>query len=325
MEFGRYKSFYWYHTEAGPTPLFAWISSKLKAGEFYARLRREFSVTQRKTGEPPPPFLSTLLTADEAWYQSGEPEYRVYPDAAMAFGHTDIDIDCKHLRLPWPAFTITFPRWLVCAGGGDEIDSLLITEVMEPSIKQENVLGRRADGGIWVRADAPNDQRKLVMMISRGGTEDMTYWKLPLDAGTSLKTVFESYVCRARYGIDREQSLWLFAIAVCTCFFTVGRSSQSRLVEPCFERGRNTLRRIWEVGRELTLPVYDDAGPRHVSRDSDGTGRSPRSHFRRGHMRWQPYGPRENPHYELIFIPPTVVMGEGLPSRVEPVSIKLHA
>lgn len=325
MEFGTYKSFYHYQTRS-ERPLFPHISSKLKPDEFYKRLLREFARAEKSKG-PPPPFLMAYVEADIAWYKSGEPEYRVWPDAAMALGYTDIDIDCTHLRLPWPALVITFPRWLVCTEKGYEIESILITEVMEPAITRQNVLGKRADGTVVVHPDAPRDQRKLLMLINLGTKdEDALYWKLPLKPGTSIRQEFEGYFCAEKSGIGREQALWLLSIAVCTCFFSVGRSTQSRLLVPAFERPRGgNLRRIYEVGRELVLPVYDDTGPRSESREGEGTGRSPRSHFRRGHLRWQPYGPRDNPHYELIFIPPTIVQGEGVPSRVEPVSIKLHA
>jgi hypothetical protein len=265
------------------------------------------------------------LDAEASWYGSGEPEYRVWPDAAMALGNTDIDIDAAHLRLPWPAFVVTFPRWLVVSHEGVELSSLLVTEVMEPKLSACTRRGPWPDS-VLAPPDAPFDQRKLLVMLPHGSMDDLITWKLNLTPGTSIKDEFERYIWDKRKGGDREQTLWLLSIVVCTCFFAVGRSSQSRLLVAAPEpRRRGPPRRIYEVGKEIVLPVYDDTGPRAPGRDGEDTGRSVRSHFRRGHLRWQPYGPRDNPTYELIFIPPTVVLGEGVPEKVTPVSVKLHA
>lgn len=66
------------------------------------------------------------------------------------------------------------------------------------------------------------------------------------------------------------------------------------------------LAHTFDVGRELVIPSRRDASD-HAPSNGD-TGRHLRwSHVRSGHMAWQPYGPRDNPKYKLIFRPFTVV------------------
>lgn len=67
---------------------------------------------------------------------------------------------------------------------------------------------------------------------------------------------------------------------------------------------------LWEVGYRVG-PALKAARARTDPEPSDtagsGTKSRPRAHLRRGHFRNQPYGPRDNPHYRIKWIYPTLV------------------
>lgn len=89
---------------------------------------------------------------------------------------------------------------------------------------------------------------------------------------------------------------------------------------PCKPRPKRTKRgyrlfpasnpSVWEVGYHIG-PALKAARARTDSQRPDtpgsGTRNKPRAHLRRGHFRNQPYGPRNNPHYRVKWIYPTLV------------------
>jgi hypothetical protein len=279
-----------------------------------------------------------------AWHRSLQPEYKVWPAAIAALSATSVEIDCKHFRLPFPSIALRLPEGFVREGDGPAIESVfcsIIRNVPGGSYPTTSMNGGQIEGSLLMegrgwssmgervpavlivdlkykdKAHAFGDSHMLFTLgLVEGQTIAQRLAKLAIEErATELGRFQTAYVPSPRLALD------LFSVAIGTAFLAtsrirrekpiVARDKNPRPERRRFEKEHGVEQPTFAVGRSLLLPRDSGVptpGEAGEQGPGEGTGRELRhSHFRTGHMRYQPYGSKDARTYELIFVEPTIV------------------
>ncbi len=309
---------------------------KMSPKEAYRVIRRHFQ-------EDPPPvneqtlnasLISTL--AEEEWYALGKPYYKVWPQIARHLMQTNIDISGSYLHFPFHTFEIRLPK-------RDPIYE-------RPDRPVRAILAHCFDKGFdGAPLEHPDGRDWTIFMTYQFGVEKpgkphnwASWWYV---MGVFKDRVIATYTAddfnpaadSGGYTPSRTFTASLFKLLISTCFFGIhahdlvcpdiparyiDRWHQARKnrdkseAEKLLERAKEMGHFGWKIGSEIDLP---SAEIRHHTLDTPtqpGSGRElTAGHLRSGHLRLQPYGPRDEPtRHELIFVQPTVVRPD-LPLR----------
>lgn len=118
-------------------------------------------------GDPSPKQVGELDMAsrcERAWYRLGAPEFRVHPGMLDALGRTRIDVDCKHLRWPFPVFEVRFPT-----GNELGVEGVLASQIV---FDEQDPSGDRIGGepavpvDVQVRNQPKSDQGRVRMALA---------------------------------------------------------------------------------------------------------------------------------------------------------------
>lgn len=249
-----------------------------------------------------------MLAAECLWFRAGCPYYKVYPDLIMDLALTDMHIDCSYFAMPQPAIEIRLPKVRGLLPNNPQAALLCNAQAVDTRHWDGMTKLRKTDyymlTAIW-RDDSDVGHQ----------TESQSFF--PLRKGTSLEDQFENVTEAPSMLKNVSSPLWRVLLSV--AFFG---TSQHELVKPDIPRkhidvyhraqktnNREIVERIeakargWIMGGEIDLPepTITYHGP------SSCAGRElSKGHLRRGHMRLQPHGPK-NENRKLIFIRPTWV------------------
>lgn len=278
-------------------------------------------------------FMSAKsCNAELLWYQHGNPYYKVWPAMAAALSNTKIDIDCKFLQMPFPTIEVCLPKH-PSHQFREHPDAPAVTSMLV--YRDDDLRGAK-------------DNREASLMVHYQLDVDLDkpwmgwYFNMGLKSGTSIANRFElSWKKSAHfddgYEPSKEFTEKIVKLAVAVCFFgthnhqVIMPDIPNRLIEryhdakqrrdkseaeKLLQRAKDMGHFGWRVGSEIDLP---QPIVKHINRDESGTTGEGNElqfgHVRSGHMRYQPYGSKDEPnHYELIFIPPTTVRPD-LPLR----------
>lgn len=270
------------------------------------------------------------MRAERNWYALGRPTYKIYPGMVEALAETSIDIPAEHFKMPFPAIVLRLPRhYMREHDDAPWLQAILITTC-------------------WMRYDREFAKRhhidagrhlKLQVFSSfeepPGGSPMMNHIRsqMNLAPGMTLQhsldvMPFQEDPRSEVYWPSRGMTKKLLALSLGTCFIAVGKDK--KLIKKEKREGlsvRDRLRRGgrrwdpskipntdlgWGVGSDIKLPKADSMlpGDPRPDVDPDPDRQLRYGHVRSGHMRWQPYGPKDDPTYKLIFIAPTVVRND---------------
>lgn len=304
-----------------------------KAGplECYGNLIRWFE--QRHDG------MSVMTcNAELEWYKFGNPYYKIYPAMLGQLMRVNIDIAGCYLHMPFPTIEVRLPKTDPLRERDDTpaVCALLI----------------HSDGGLandWpTRSGKPMRKRDWSFVVHYQLDADLDkdwmgwYFMLGIDNGKLISDQFEetwplSEKYRDDYVPGKEFVQGLVKMAVAICFFGLHahemvcpdipqrfierwhkakRDGDKSEAEKLLDKAKRLGMFGWKVGSEIDLPAPI---VRHFASEDQGgkRGELQAGHVRSGHLRLQPYGPKDKPEerrHELIFIPPTIVRPD-LPLR----------
>lgn len=290
------------------------------------------------------------------WLRLHQPRYRIYPNMVAALARISIEIDAKHLRMPFPALTIDMPHnYLRENDQSPYLRGMLVhcrwADDPKPDQFNYGVNFTTTDTGTDVVQDGPGPNTMANIMIVdldfgdeviaspiTGAPEEHAckpFAIFGLTEGKTISQCFDDMPPQSNtiggYMPSSEFQKACLRIAVGAIFLAINhnefveRELPSGFAEK-LERARGSnnkkllektqsqiqaagLARTYRVGREIVIPQQHEPGD--SSKASDSTGRSLHwAHVRSGHMAWQPFGPRDNPQYKLIFRPFTVVRAD---------------
>jgi hypothetical protein len=318
---------------------------------------RRMTVAERVVADGPTRFYETAIhdpgssdldrgkaIAELAWHHFLQPEYKVWPAAIAALASTSVEIDCKHMRLPFPAITLRMPTDFMREEGKPAIENVLCTIVRNDgnssypttSMEGSETSGLRLDGVSW---SSRGERVPAVLMIAMKFNDPRfsfghgyMLFTLGLRAGQSLRERLEKLDVEKlladprRYQTGYVPSAKLirdiFSVVIGCAFLATSRLRKDKpIVTPGknprperrrFEKKHGKPQPTFDVGRDLVLPRASGVPtPAETGEQGPGEGAGRQlkhSHYRTGFMRYQPYGPRGGEqHYELIFIEPTMV------------------
>jgi hypothetical protein len=276
------------------------------------------------------------VAAQQVWYRWGKPYYKIWPQMLDALSVVDINIPGRFLQLPYPFFEIKLPT---CHTMGDPDHPRLVGILVSTAEKGDDlstgipIIGQGNGRKLVVsyQFDEPVHERDRV-------SENTEFQRLEYSYAMTIEddTTLQDRLAQA----DQHTSIYndgtfepatefrssLMRLAIATCFFGVGQHevvmpdiphkfitkyreaiSGGNPTEEILSKGHRKTGAVgWKVGSEIDLPL-----PMVRYEGKDGEPMRKReletSHIRRGHMRMQQVGPRDDPRYKMVFIPPTVV------------------
>jgi len=285
-----------------------------------------------------------------AWYDLEElnrPYIKVYPQMAGLMCRTKLDIPARYLRMPFAAFEIRLPvkqnplvddpkyplRSVLVVeqdaiaskkpaadllkGTGDRVRTLYLFMDFGESAENDLLPGVRCPIynflNLHLSDDQPISQSLEQAILTSQPEEGYVPSKSLLYAAMSLAVSATFFLSRQHEAIlpdihPRFKQRWEKA----------QRTKDQREIQQIQAGCKKLSHYGWNLkGREIELPapVYENVES-GKSREERGRSFELRfSQLRSGHLRMQPYGPRDNPtHYDVIFIDQTEVRPD-LPSR----------
>lgn len=278
--------------------------------------------------------------AEHEWYKFGNPYYKIYPAMLGQLMRVNIDIAGCYLHLPFPTIEVRLPK----------TDPLR----EHPDAPAVCALLIHGDGGLMndfaARPGAPPMRKRdwsLIIHYQLETDEDKDwfgwYFNLGIDKTKLISDQFEetwplSTKYEDGYEPGREFVQGLVKMAVAICFFGLHahemvcpdipqkfierwhkakRDKDKSEAEKILDKAKRLGMFGWKVGSEIDLPAPI---VRHFASEdaADGKrGELTAGHVRSGHLRLQPYGPKDKPEekrHELIFVAPTIVRPD-LPLR----------
>lgn len=306
--------------------------------EFFEAQMEAFGKTCRRRGMDEIEIATQLYTiaAQQEWYRWGKPYYKIWPQMLDALSVVDINIPGRFLNLPYPFFEIKLPTChdmgspedpklvgilVSVAHSGDEIEKGIPMEL--DSCERKLVVSYQFDGQLHDQDIlTPEAEFQRIEYSYAMGIEDDTPLQRRLDDADFHTSVYNDDT----FEPGKEFRSGLMRLAIATCFFGVGQHEvvmpdlPRKLVtkyreavaagtptDDIIDKGNRQMHGVgWKVGSEIDLPL-----PLVRYEHKDGEPMRKReletSHIRRGHMRMQQVGPRDDPRYKMVFIPPTVV------------------
>lgn len=268
--------------------------------------------------------------AEEEWFLLGNPYYKIWPNMAEAMQNLSIDIEGRFLHLPFPTYEIRLPKNPPIREREDTpaLKSLLVYRSNPPRVDAQKADNRDWTLIVHYQLDLPTEDEAMGWYFCFGIADHESIADRFESAWHNSKNYPEGYVP------SREFAQGLVKMAIATAFFGVHNHElvmpdiPNRFIDRWHAAQRNKdeseakklldkAKRLghfgWNVRSEIDLPRPIVT---HHQKGKEGTGRELQfGHIRSGHMRMQPYGPKDNPtHYELIFVAPTIVR-EDLPLK----------
>jgi hypothetical protein len=306
--------------------------------EFFEEQMSAFEKTCRRSGLDDTEIHTQLyiIRAQQEWYRWGKPYYKIWPQMLDALAVVDINIPGRFLQMPYPFFEIKLPT---CHHMGSPEDPKLVGLLVSVAHQGDeidkgipmNLESSERKLVISYQFDAPNREQDILTPEAEFqriefsyamGIEDDTPLQRRLDDADFHTSLFND----ATFEPGKEFRSSLMRLAIATCFFGVGQHdvvmpdlprklitkyrdavAAGEPTDDIIEKGNRQMHGVgWNVGSEIDLPL-----PLVRYEHKDGEPFRKRelqtSHIRRGHMRMQQVGPRDDPKYKMVFIPPTVV------------------
>jgi len=306
--------------------------------EFFDAQKKSFRKTMQRRRMTATEIQTQLYTiaAQQEWYRWGRPYYKIWPQMLDALAVVDINIPGRFLQMPYPFFEIKLPTChdmgspenpklvgllVSVAHTGDEIEKG-IPMTLE-SCDRKMVVSYQFDGPVGQNDIlTPEAAFQRIEYSYAMGIEEDTPLQERLDDADLHTSVYND----GTFEPGKEFRSGLMRLAIATCFFGVGQHevvmpdlprklitkyreavAAGKPTDDIVDKGNRQMHGVgWKVGSEIDLPLpmvryeYKDGEPLR-KRELQ------KSHIRRGHMRMQQVGPRDNPRYKMVFIPPTVV------------------
>ncbi len=261
-------------------------------------------------------WLSSNMEAQ--WYATGRPEYKVHPGMVEALAHTKLDVPVDAVKLPFPVFTVRFPKNHL----REYRDAPFVRAIMVTTLNEEQL-----------------GEQRLKLVFSTNFTEDprisdklenhiITKVDLGVLGDSSDHTLQwyidampKSNVSDGLYWPSREMTQEIVAIATAVAMIAIGadrnlvrpaarESTTDRLnrrrTEKRHGRGSAGTNYGFEVGADIRLPKVQRRYTKGNDEDSEERGRLAWGHIRSGHIRRQVCGPK-NSLRKIIFVPPAVI------------------
>ena len=306
--------------------------------EFFEEQMSAFEKTCRRSGLDDTEIHTQLyiIRAQQEWYRWGKPYYKIWPQMLDALAVVDINIPGRFLQMPYPFFEIKLPT---CHHMGSPEDPKLVGLLVSVAHQGDeidkgipmNLESSERKLVISYQFDAPNREQDILTPEAEFqriefsyamGIEDDTPLQRRLDDADFHTSLFND----ATFEPGKEFRSSLMRLAIATCFFGVGQHdvvmpdlprklitkyreavAAGEPTDDIIEKGNRQRHGVGgNVGSEIDLPL-----PLVRYEHKDGEPFRKRelqtSHIRRGHMRMQQVGPRDDPKYKMVFIPPTVV------------------
>lgn len=271
-----------------------------------------------------------LIIKDASFIKLGRPYYKIYPNIIPLILNTKIEIPCKYLTFPFPAFEIKFSRdQLFQEEGGLPLTAMMVSRIETTesrTVYLRNEIKKPRDFSLQIGYQffgGPDKVIPVSYLYQMGMRNDETIEECFEFADQFSNTL--NYDDGTNYVPSRQMREWVLRIAVATCFFGVNNhefvlpdlirrhvvkyqalKESGKLKEAQDFADKHNKKLKWSIGSEITLPQPDVEYLDSTTRQT--TGRELRySHIRSGHLRFSPTGPRHAPDYKLIFIPPTLV------------------
>ena len=306
--------------------------------EFFDDQMSAFERQCKRRGMPEVEILTQLYTiaAQKEWYRWGKPYYKIWPQMLDSLAVVDINIPGRFLQMPYPFFEIKLPT---CHHMGSPEDPKLVGLLVSVAHSGDEI-----EKGIPMTLES--SERKLVVSYQfdapMRGSDILTpeaefqrveySYAMGIEDGTPLQErlneadFYTSVYNDETFEPGKEFRSSLMRLAIATCFFGVGQHdvvmpdlprklitkyreavAAGEPTDDIIEKGNRQMHGVvWNVGAEIDLPL-----PLVRYEHKDGEPFRKRelqtSHIRRGHMRMQQVGPRDDPKYKMVFIPPTVV------------------
>ncbi len=250
------------------------------------------------------------------WHNNGKPYYKVFPSMLDQLSNVKIDIDGRYLFLPFPQYEVRLAKEYQFKEyeGAPVLRSLFICEE-KVGIDRRYTLAvhYQFDSDInaewhgWFFAMPIREGITLEYQIHETFTTKSTIYKEGYNPSEEFcRKIVRLAVSVAFFGVNQHE---LICPDIPRKFITKFHAAKQEKNESEAKKILDKAKRIghfgWKIGGEIDLPTPII---HHETLDkSDRKYELNFGHIRRGHMRLQPYGNEQNKHYELIFIPPTVV------------------
>ena len=308
------------------------------------------------------PGTSAIIAAGAAmqwtWHDSLEPEYKAWPAAVAALAATKIEIGCEHLRMPFPTIAIRLPVDFVQEPGKPVIHSVFATifrntaggSFATTSLDAAPTARSRFLSVRWrnLGEDVPAILSVMIKWKEQGGPfDDDSFFvvSIGLKPGETIEERLQKVEAKSStlvgtaYVPTMKLMREMLSLAIGVSFMATGRVKKERPIVAPDKKPRHERRRwekehdgqkqpVFSVGRDLILPREEGvASPKEAGETGPGEGEGRQlkyGHFRSGHLRFQPYGSRAAPTYDLIFVTPTLVRSDlplrtKTPSKIEDV------
>ena len=276
------------------------------------------------------------VAAQQHWYQWGKPYYKIWPQMLDALAVVDINIPGRFLQLPYPFFEIKLPT---CHGLGTPDHPRLVGVFVSTAERGDDLsfgipmIGQGKGRKLIVsyQFDEPTHERDRLSDHTEFQRLEYSYAMTieddtPLQDRLAQADQHTSVYNDGTFEPAKEFRSSLMRLAIATCFFGVGQHevvmpdiprklitkyreavAAGNPTDDIVDKGNRQMHGVgWKVGSEIDLPLplvryeYKDSEPMRKRELAT-------SHIRRGHMRMQQVGPRDDPRYKMVFIPPTVV------------------
>ncbi len=272
--------------------------------------------------------LVNKINTEVAWHDTGRPYFRVWPQMCVHLANTSFDIPIVHLKMPFRVFAVRFPRqrWIdtgswslgavlvhssVYTGGVLNIRLLLQAYHPECIAETGATLGFAAPAHLFMdlqfRESGESVEEELNETLSKpfgieAGDRDRTDMLSSLDERWMSPVARIALACML-FASNQHELICPDLPRKLRIQWERAKMSDAATANAIVEKGQQK-QKGWNVGSEIDLPVPVTGYRVH---SQEGTRGLSHGHVRRGHMRMQQYGPRDNPHHKLIFIAPTVV------------------
>jgi hypothetical protein len=269
------------------------------------------------------------VLAEMDWYKYGQPYYKLWPSMAESLANINIDIDCKYFHMPFPCFEVRFPKEPVIREHKDAppVRAMLVYRAVPEEIER-----------LGFKPETEGYDREWTLCTHYQFETDVMndymgwYFNMGILSGQTLnhrltEAAKNSVYFEKGYQPREEFQLQLMRISIGVAFFGMHQhdmilpdiptryeerwhraraNKDKKEQDHLLERAKKMQHYGWLVGSEIDLP---QPVVRHLNEANEGTGRELTfGHVRSGHMRLQPYGPKDNPNeYKLIFVCPTLV------------------
>lgn len=306
-------------------------------GKTYDKIRHFYALDPAagSLGDRGASLLQTI--AEEEWYRLGKPYYKLWPGITRHLMTTNIDIAGSYLHLPFRVFEIRLPKTDPLYERPNRLArSILLFQYDEEWLSSKGHSLQKHDDRDWTVYLYYQVESAYDLSVNwMGWFYAMGIWK-DKKISTFVNEGFNQSSPDG-YTPSPEFVLGLFRLAISVCFFGIhahdlvcpdipqryidrwhrARKNKDKTeAQKLLDRAKEMGHFGWKIGSEIDLPC-----PQVVHHTLDGSvqpggGKElTAGHLRSGHLRLQPYGPREEPtKHELIFIPPTVVRPD-LPLR----------